>query len=126
MSRKQDEKSLYEQQESRILAQSDAFIELLTMRGVLGDGSIDDERKRAAKQEKQRNSYHNTEMLLKHYRDIAWTIECFPQTVAEELEQPFVGTDSLIEHMDTEMAMETGSWRTVSPVSRNPGCFWIG
>lgn len=105
MSRKQDDRSLYEQQENRILAQSDAFIELLTMRGVLGDGSIDDERKRAAKQEKQRNSYHNTEMLLKHYRDIAWTIECFPETVAEELDRRFTDTDSLIEQMDTEIAM---------------------
>lgn len=105
MSRKQDDMSLYEQQESRLSAQSDAFIELLTMRGVLGDGSINDERKRAAKQEKQRNSYHNTEMLLKHYRDIAWTIECFPRTVEEELDRPFTDTDSLIEHMDIEMAM---------------------
>lgn len=105
MNRKQNEKALYEQQENRLSAQSDAFIELLTMRGVLGDGSIDDARKRAAKQEKQRNSYHNTEMLLKHYRDIAWTIECFPGAVAKELDRPFADTDALIERMDIEMAM---------------------
>ena len=39
---KQDEKKLYEQQENRILAQSDAFISLLTKRGILGDQKIDD------------------------------------------------------------------------------------
>ena len=75
------------------------------MRGVLGDESIDDERKRAARQEKQRNCYHNTEMLLKHYREIAWSIECFPRTVAEELDRPFEDTDSLIDQMDTAVAM---------------------
>lgn len=37
MTRQTDGKSLYEQQEERILAQSDAFISLLTKRGILGD-----------------------------------------------------------------------------------------
>lgn len=37
---KQDEKKLYEQQENRILAQSDAFISLLTKRGILGDQKL--------------------------------------------------------------------------------------
>ena len=44
---RQDEKKLYEQQENRILAQSDAFISLLTKRGILGDQKIDDEKVRA-------------------------------------------------------------------------------
>ena len=38
---KQDELQ-YEQQEKRIQAQSDAFITLLTKRGILGDSQIDD------------------------------------------------------------------------------------
>ena len=41
MTRQTDEKSLYEQQEDRILAQSDAFISLLTKRGILGDHEIE-------------------------------------------------------------------------------------
>lgn len=57
--RKQDD-LLYEQQEKRIQAQSDAFITLLTKRGILADQQIDDEKKRVAKQEKLKNSYHNT------------------------------------------------------------------
>ena len=60
---KQDEKKLYEQQEEKILAQSDAFISLLTKRGILADQKIDSEKVRSAKQEKTKNSYHNTLML---------------------------------------------------------------
>ena len=71
MTRQTDEKSLYEQQEDRILAQSDAFISLLTKRGILGDHEIDNEKIRTAQQKKRQTSYHNTKMLLQHYRTIA-------------------------------------------------------
>ena len=60
---RQDEKKLYEQQEEKILAQSDAFISLLTKRGILADQKIDSEKVRSAKQEKTRNSCYNTLML---------------------------------------------------------------
>ena len=60
MSNSKDNKSMYEQQEDRIRIQSDAFISLLTQRGILGDHQIDDEKIRSARQEKQRNTYHNT------------------------------------------------------------------
>ena len=65
MTRQTDGKSLYEQQEERILAQSDAFISLLTKRGILGDHQIDNEKVRKAKQEKNRKSYINFQK--KHY-----------------------------------------------------------
>ena len=87
---KQDELQ-YEQQEKRIQAQSDAFITLLTKRGILGDSQIDDAQKRAARQEKTKNCYHNTLMLLQHYRTLVWMLECFPETVAAELDRPFEG-----------------------------------
>lgn len=87
----------YEQQEKRIQAQSDAFITLLTKRGILGDSQIDDAQKRAARQEKTKNCYHNTLMLLQHYRTLVWMLECFPETVAAELDRPFEGVDKLIE-----------------------------
>lgn len=75
MSNKKDNKSMYEQQEDFLRVQSDAFITLLTKRGILGDHQIDDEKIRSARQEKQRNTYHNTLVLLKNYRTIlewAW------------------------------------------------------
>lgn len=105
MSRKMDEKSLYEQQENRILAQSDAFIDLLTKRGILGDHEIDDEKIRSTQKEKRRNSYHNTLMLLQHYRTIVWVMESFPGVIAEELDKPFEQLDTLLEHVDFEMSM---------------------
>ena len=69
---KQDELQ-YEQQEKRIQAQSDAFITLLTKRGILGDSQIDDAQKRAARQEKTKNCYHNTLLLSLIGRLKAWT-----------------------------------------------------
>lgn len=101
---KQDELQ-YEQQEKRIQVQSDAFITLLTRRGILGDSRIDDAQKRAARQEKTKNCYHNTLMLLQHYRTLVWMLECFPETVATELDRPFEGVDKLIEDVDVEVAL---------------------
>ena len=43
----------YESQENLILGQTDAFIGLLTKRGILGDHQIDDEKIRIAQQEKR-------------------------------------------------------------------------
>ena len=105
MSKNKDNISLYEQQEERIRIQSDAFITLLTERGILGDHRIDDERIRNARQAKQKNTYHNTLMLLKNYRTIAWMLECFPDNVAAELDRPFEELDELIEHIDIEVSM---------------------
>ena len=105
MSKNKDNISLYEQQEERIRIQSDAFITLLTERGILGDHRIDDERIRNARQAKQKNTYHNTLMLLKNCRTIAWMLECFPDNVAAELDRTFVELDELIDHIDIVMSM---------------------
>ena len=105
MSKNKNNISLYEQQEERIRVQSDAFITLLTERGILGDHRIDDERIRNARQTKQKNTYHNTLMLQMNYRTIAWMLECFPDNVAEELDRPFENLDELIDHIDVEMSM---------------------
>ena len=101
---RQDEKKLYEQQEKKILAQSEAFASLLARRGILEAEKIDDEMLRAARQERTKNSYHNTLVLLQHYRTIVWAMECFPETIAEELEKPFEKLDALLEQVDLEMA----------------------
>lgn len=108
MSKNNDDagKALYEQQESKISAQSDAFIKLLTKRGILEDQQIDDDRIRQAQKEKKRNTYHNTIMLLQHYRNIQWAMECFPASVAEELDMPLDGLDALLDRMDLELGMD--------------------
>ena len=39
-------------------------------------------------------------LLLKNYRTIAWMVECFPETIAEELERPFETVDKLLDEME--------------------------
>ena len=91
-------KALYEQQETKLSQQSAAFIELLTKRGILGDSSIDDDRVRQAKKEKKKS-------LLQHDRTILWTLECFPSSVAEELDRPLKDLDTLLDRIDLELGM---------------------
>ena len=100
-------KALYEQQETKLSQQSAAFIELLTKRGILGDSSIDDDRVRQAKKEKKKSMYHNTLLLLQHYRTILWTLECFPSSVAEELDRPLKDLDTLLNNRKLEGRMES-------------------
>ena len=84
--------------------QPDVVFEMLTKRGLIGDKRILNEKTRDAQQQKNKMAYHNTLLLLKHYRTIAWMLECFPDTIAEELEQPFEGLDKIIERIDFERA----------------------
>ena len=78
---------------------------MLTAQGLLGDNSIPDEERRKAQQERLQKLYHNTQVLLSHYRDIAWALECFPEAVAQELEEPFGKLDTLLDRMDAEAGM---------------------
>ena len=79
------------------------LLQLFTKRGLLADISISDERFRESQQKKQLMAFHNTELLLKHYKNITWMLECFPDTIAEELEQPFENVDEVIERLDLEI-----------------------
>ena len=106
MSQKKDEKSLYEQQENKILAQSDAFISILTKRGILGDHQIDNEKVRNARQKRQKTAFHNTLMLLQYYRSFRWILKMMPETVAEELDKPYENIDALLECVDMELALD--------------------
>ena len=98
-------KSLYEQQENKLSQQSAAFIDLLTKRGILGDPTIDDDRVRQAKKDRKKSMYHNTFLLLQHYRTILWTLECFPSDEAEELDHPLRDLDTLLDRIDVELGM---------------------
>ena len=93
-----------DEQQEKMQAQSDAMIGLLTDRGILPDTGIENEKVREARKEKQKNTYHNTMMLLQHYRTIVWLFECFPENVARELEKPFEGVDTLLEQVDMEVS----------------------
>lgn len=90
--------------ERSISFETEAMLKLFTRTGLIGDARIDDKKIREAKQKKQKNAYHNTELLLRQYRNIAWIVECFPEQIAEELEEPFEDVDELIERLDVKMA----------------------
>lgn len=65
--------------------------DLLERRGLIEDSSIRNEKARVAEKELRRNMYHNTQVMLKNYRDIVWALECFPGETAQELEAAFEG-----------------------------------
>ncbi len=71
----------------------------------MANPKVTDEKIRAARQKKDRDSYHNTLLLLQNYRTLVWVMECFPETVAEELDRPFSDVDELLEQMDLQLAM---------------------
>ena len=102
---KNQNESIYEQQEGRISKQSAAFFDLMKKRGLVPDNQIPDEKIRQVKQDVAKNAYHNTKVLLENYRSFQWVLECFPRNVAEELEKPFDSLDMLLDKIDIEMAM---------------------
>lgn len=104
--KKNADKNLYEQQERKLSGQSEAFLEMLTKRGLLEDPEIQDDTVRQAVKTKKRNMYHNTKLMLKHYRDITWALECFPADVAAELDRPLNDLDALLSLINTELGMD--------------------
>ena len=100
-----NEKMTYELQEAQIAEKSQAFINLLSKRGLLANPKVTNGKIRAARQKKDRDSYHNTLLLLQNYRTLVLVMECFPETVAEELDRPFSDVDQLLEQMDLQLAM---------------------
>jgi len=103
---KKQDKTLYEQQEKQISSQSSAFLQMLTKRGILEDHEISDENIRKAAKTKKRNMYHNTQLMLQHYRNITWALECFPSHIAEELDQPMHDLDALLSLISAEIDMD--------------------
>ncbi len=73
-----------------------AVIGVLGKRGLLENGQ--------SEEKKEKVLYHNTKLLLKHYRTISWLLECFPDTIAAELEQPFSSLDALLSRIEYEVS----------------------
>lgn len=102
----EETRELFERQESKLSAQSAAFMKYLVKKGLISDATIQDPDVRKAKQEKQRVMFHNTQLLLKHYRNIKWVLECFPDTVAEDLDMPYHSLDTLLDGIDMQLSLE--------------------
>lgn len=84
--------------------QPEIVLDMLAKRGLIAENATDPEKIKLAKQEQKKKAYHNTELLLKHYRTIAWLLECMPNTIAAELDERFETVDELISSLDVEMA----------------------
>ena len=93
--------------------------DLLERRGIVEDPDIPNAKARLAEQELRRNMYHNTQVMLKHYRDIVWALECFPGEVAQELDQPLKDMDALLSVVDiiSSWTTRTPRWSSFRPFS---------
>lgn len=87
-----------------VLPETEEMIDLFVKSGLLANNEIADQRIKEYKQKKNRNLYHNTEVLLKLYRKLSWILVCFPENIARELDEPFKDVDKLIEKLDVSMA----------------------
>ena len=83
---------------------SQAILDGMIKQEIRTTNAMSCEKARELRQERRKRVYHNTLLLLTHYRDIAWLLECFPEMVAEELDSPFENLDALIDRMDVESA----------------------
>ena len=50
--------------------------------------------------------HHNTLLLLRSYRDIRWMLQCFPDTIAEELDAPLHDLDTLLDLVNAEIDLD--------------------
>jgi len=93
-------------QNSSLSDRSEAFLSMLTRRGLLEDPEIADDKAREAVKTKKRNMFHNTQLMMRYYRDITWALECFPADVAEELDRPLHDLDRLISLINAEIGLD--------------------
>lgn len=96
----------YSEEEMNLSDQSKAFVDYLAHRGMLSDPQISDKNIRERKKELAKKAYHNTLLLLKHYRDIVWAMNSIPTELKQELNVPLSDLDGLIDRLDTEMSLE--------------------
>lgn len=96
----------YAEEEMNLSDQAKAFVDYLTTRGILSDPQIADENIRERKQELAKKAYHNTLLLLKHYRDIVWAMNSIPTELKQELSMQLSDLDGLAQRLDIEMSLE--------------------
>lgn len=90
---------------NHVVGKVQGLMDLLMAQGVLEDTSIDNVERRKAQQARLEKLYHNTQILFSPYREIPWTLECFPETIAQELDKPFENLDTLLDRVDSEEGM---------------------
>ena len=93
------------EEEMKLSGNEKRFIDFLLNSGYLADPKIENQEVRAKRQEDNRKIYHNTQLMLQHYRDLAWVLEGIPSELKAELDIPFADLDTLISRLDLELSL---------------------
>ena len=99
-------------EENQVTDNEERFINFLVKSGYLVNPKIKDPKLRVKKQDDNKKAYHNTLLMLEHYRDLVWSMECIPEDLMAELNVPMEQLDALITRLDLEMSMD--NWRVES------------
>lgn len=98
-------KKSHAEEEKKLSSTEERFIDFLMKSGYLADPKIEDLKTRRSRQENNKQTYHNTRMLLENYRDLMWAMESVPAELRAELDVPMTELDALISRLDLEMSM---------------------
>lgn len=98
-------KKSHAEEEKKLSGTEERFIDFLMKSGYLADPKIEDLKTRRSRQENNKQTYHNTRMLLENYRDLMWAMESVPAELRAELDVPMTELDALISRLDLEMSM---------------------
>lgn len=88
-----------------ITPEAKKLAEYLINSGTIPNMQIKDTQVREVIRKKRMIAFHNTELLLKNYRDIAWELEYAPYEIAANLDYSCDNISEIIQAFDYEFAL---------------------
>lgn len=93
------------EEEMKLSGNERRFLDFLKKSGYLSDPDVENPEVRAKKKADNRRIYHNTHLMLQHYRDLVWVMETIPNELKSELDIPLADLDALISRLDIELSL---------------------
>ena len=93
------------EEELKLSSKERRFLDFLKKGGYLSDPEVENPEVRAKKRADNRRIYHNTHLMLQHYRDLVWVMETIPNELKSELDIPLADLDALISRLDIELSL---------------------
>ena len=93
------------EEEMKLSGNERRFLDFLKKSGYLSDPEVENPEVRAKKKADNRRIYHNTQLMLQHYRDLVWVMETIPNELKSELDIPLADLDALISRLDIELSL---------------------